>query len=318
MKTRGIALGFFVGVIAFIITSCEEAITPVGKGDVVFEITGAPADEANVQAVFITVSDILINGQSLPGFVKQTIDVKALQEGKTKSLGIASLDAKNYSDLKLILDTEFDAFGNAPGCYVLDAGENKSSLDEAGIISEIKINSKWRVATGVKSRIVIDVDLGKAIKANEDAAPLSYSFVTLANLQNAIRVMNIETTGAIEGKFIEPINSGTTKVFAYAYKKGTFDLQQETTPVGVDELIFKNAVTRTEVKSNPTGDGYKLAYLNEGQYEFYFARYSMEPDGNGYSFTDVLQTEINLNNQTGKVIMITEGCKLFISTSVKD
>ena len=70
------AMGLLMG-------ACNED-EPMGKGDVDFEITDAPTDDASVKGVFVTIEDVKIGGKSVEGFTKQTIDIKAYQEGNTK------------------------------------------------------------------------------------------------------------------------------------------------------------------------------------------------------------------------------------------
>src|SRR5258708_29601433 len=82
---------------------------PMGKGEAEFQITDAPSDDASIQGVFVTVADVKVDGQSLSGFTKQTIDLKAYQQGSTKLLGTAQFNAKAYSNVTLVLDTDLDA-----------------------------------------------------------------------------------------------------------------------------------------------------------------------------------------------------------------
>src|SRR4051812_16279497 len=88
--------------VVLMLPSCSDDES-MGKGDVDFEITDAPVDDASIKGVFVTVSDIKVDGQSISGFTKQTIDLKAYQEGKTTLLGTSQLNAKTYSTITLVL-----------------------------------------------------------------------------------------------------------------------------------------------------------------------------------------------------------------------
>jgi len=95
--------------------ACDDTSEPMGKGDVEFEITDAPSDDASVKGVWVTVADLKVDGKSVPSFAKQTIDLTAYQEGNTKLLATAGqLDAKSYNKLTLVLDLEKDQNGNTP------------------------------------------------------------------------------------------------------------------------------------------------------------------------------------------------------------
>ncbi|MDZ7776005.1 MAG: DUF4382 domain-containing protein [Bacteroidales bacterium] len=54
------------------------------KGTVNFKMTDAPIDDADVEAVFVTVSEVKVDGEAVNGFEKQTIDLTAYQEGNTE------------------------------------------------------------------------------------------------------------------------------------------------------------------------------------------------------------------------------------------
>src|SRR6476646_2906926 len=86
------------------LSACSKSSEPMGKGEAEFQITDAPADDASVKSVFVTVADLKVDGQSVSGFTKQTIDLKAYQAGATKILGSAQLDARAHSTVTLVLD----------------------------------------------------------------------------------------------------------------------------------------------------------------------------------------------------------------------
>src|SRR5258706_16088451 len=121
MKTNyvGWTRAVLFGAAMFMLPACDRSNDPMGKGDAEFQITDAPSDDASIKSVFVTVTDIKVDGKSVSGFTKQTIDLKAYQEGNTKVLGTGTVDAKAYSTVLLVLDADADAAGASPGCYVL-------------------------------------------------------------------------------------------------------------------------------------------------------------------------------------------------------
>lgn len=297
--------------------ACDDSNEPDGKGDVEFEITDAPIDDAQVKSVVVTVADVKVDGKSIEGFSKQSIDLKAYSEGKTKLLGTSKLDARTYNSLTLVLDLDNDADGNAPGCYVLDKDNIKYKLrSSASGKLDVAVNKSWKVTKNTTNRLVMDVDLRKAVRYSDDPA-VRYAFVSDNNLQAAVRVVMKERSGTIEGSYQEDSNSNADKIIVYAYKKGTFSAATETQPQGTDQLLFKNAVASAEVKSGLTGKVFTLAFLEEGEYELHFAAYTRNPGTGKHNFEARLQSETRVDGSVGEFITIKGGATVSIATRIK-
>jgi len=79
----------FFGCAVALFTACSEnSNEPMGQGEVQFEITDAPIDDANVKSVIVTVADVKVDGQSLSGFTKQTIDLMHTLKATQKCLEV--------------------------------------------------------------------------------------------------------------------------------------------------------------------------------------------------------------------------------------
>jgi hypothetical protein len=76
-------------------------------------------------------------------------------------------------------------------------------------------------------------------------------------------------TGTISGTVSDAI-SGSAKVVAYAYKKGTFNRATEIQGQGTSNIEFKNAVSSALVAGSGS---YQLHFLESGDYEVHFASY---------------------------------------------
>src|SRR5688500_11489489 len=98
---KGMMLG--LAVTSLFMACSDDAETLNGKGEVEFELTDSPADDANIKGVMVTIAEIQVDGKSISGFSKQTIDVKAYQEGATKLLASVQVDAKTYRNVVLVL-----------------------------------------------------------------------------------------------------------------------------------------------------------------------------------------------------------------------
>lgn len=250
-------------------------------GTAKFEITDGPIDDANVKGAFVTVTAVKVDGETISNFSgKQTIDLMAYQNGNTKALGLAELEAGTYTDVTLVLDYETDATGNSPGCYVLTTDNAKHSLKSAANTSnEVKINTgSFEVKDGSTTDVVLDFDLRKSIRYQE--APQGndrYDFVTDTELRTALRLVAKSKSGNVSGACNDNLGVAGDKIVVYAYKKGTFNKAQELQLQGDGKVQFKNAVTSGAV--NAQGN-YTLAFLQEGDYELHFFGYE-DKDNDG-------------------------------------
>jgi hypothetical protein len=308
----------FVGFAMTSFVACSDDSAPAGKGEAEIEITDAPSDDASIKSVMVTVAEIKINGQTVSGFQKQTIDLKAYQEGSTKLLlGSTQLDAKSTNKIALVLDLDTDEDGNSPGCYVLTNDFSKFKLKSTATGKvEIAANQAWQVMANAKSRIVIDFDLRKAIKNSEDAS-VKYTFVSDENLKAAVKVVSREKSGTIKGTFTNDSDADADMIVAYAYKKGTFNASTETQAQSEDQITFKNAAGSAVVKSTLSGKTYTMAFLEEGDYEIHFAAYHKDAATGRYAFTTRLQSETTADGAIADVIKVKAGLSVNISSSIK-
>ncbi|WP_072763435.1 DUF4382 domain-containing protein [Arenibacter nanhaiticus] len=276
------------GIALMAMVSCSKNDDTAMEGEsynTSFEVTDAPIDNADVEAVFVTIANVTVDGKALEGFSATTVNLAALVNGKTAALGNLDLQARSYSDIVFELDFDKDVNGDAPGCYVEKANGEKDALVAAS--NKIKITDSFEVLAQAKNVIVIDFDLRKTIKEEKSALSSDFDFVTMSELSAGIRTVNKETTGKISGTASDSQNT-SDKIIVYAYKKGTFNADVETKGKGESGVTFANAVTSAEVKKGITSS-YSLDFLEEGEYELIFASYKEE--GNGFSFNSLLEVE---------------------------
>lgn len=249
-------------------------------------ITDGPIDNADVQGVFVTIADVKVNGNSVDGFSKTTVDLKALQNGDTQLLGDIDLAANTYTELTLVLDTESDASGNSPANYVLSTNSTKIELTAEN--STINVSKSYDISASESNEIVIDFDLRKSIVA--DAGNGGYNFAAETQLQNSIRVVNTLETGVIMGTATNDTGNSDNKTIAYAYAKGSYDVSEETE--NASGVRFSNAVTSSTATGNNNAFG--LYFLNEGDYEVHFASYE-DPENDGvFEYAGMIEAEGNL------------------------
>lgn len=249
-------------------------------------ITDGPIDNADVQGVFVTIADVKVNGNSVDGFSKTTVDLKALQNGDTQLLGNIDLSANTYTELTLVLDTESDASGNSPANYVLTTNNSKVELTAEN--STINVNKSFDISASESNEVVIDFDLRKSIVA--DAGNGGYNFAAQTQLQNSIRVVNTLDTGVVSGTAINNTGNTDNKTIAYAYVKGSYSEAEETENAA--GVRFSNAVTSSVATGSNNTFG--LYFLNEGDYEVHFASYE-DPENDGvFEYAGMIEVEGNL------------------------
>jgi hypothetical protein len=298
-----------------LLPSCDNE--PMGSGDVEFEITDAPSDDTSVDAVMVTVADVLIDGKSVSGFSKQTINLKAYQEGDTKLLAKAmQVNARTYQSITLVLDLNEDVGGNAPGCYVRTIGGAKYKLKStASGKMNVVLAKSWSVRNNATTKIVMDFDLRKAIAYSDDAE-IRYQFVSDAHLEDAVRVMVKDRTGSIEGTCELDESVSADKIIVYAYKKGTFNASVETQAQGEEGRLFAKAVTSAEVKQGLGGKTFTLAFLEEGEYELHFAAHEYNTETARMNFSTMLQSELSVNGSVANIVKINSGASVVLSSQI--
>lgn len=254
------------------LVSCSKSDdTNSGSASTAIKVTDGPIDDASVSGAFVTIADVKLDGVSVQGFTKTTIDLMAYQNGTTKTLGNFNLAGKTYSSITFVLDFNTDASGNAPGCYVLSTTAVKHKLQSTSNI--ITVTKSYTLQAGTSNSIVADFDLRKMIVHQAGAAD-HYDFATTAELQNDIRLVVESKAGTVSGTLTDAV-SGSARVVAYAYKKGTFNRATELAGQGSSNVQFSNAVTSSLTTGGIIAGSsqYQLHFLESGVYEVYFASY---------------------------------------------
>jgi hypothetical protein len=298
-----------------ILAGCSTGVDPsVTMGTAEFHITDAAVDDASVRSVFVTITDLRVDGNSISNFTKQTVDLNALREGKIQQLGTFASIAKSYNSITLVIDTNVDAGGGSPGAYVQTIDDTKYPLRQGGTM-EITINKRWAVPPNATSTIVIDFDLRKAIIAASDPA-VKYSFANDTNLSGAVRVVTKESTSAIVGAYSEQIPTGADKIIAYAYKRGTFDPVTETQAQSNESISFGSAVTSSTVNIDGLYNSYRLSFLEAGDYEIHFAAYKRSASSGQFAFTGMLQASTTFRGTVVDAIAMQPGINATVSSLI--
>ena len=248
-------------------------------------LTDAPIDNAEVQAAFITVTGVKVNGKSIEGFEKTTVNVSSLQNGDTFLLGDLDLESGATSQISLILDNDTDASGEAPGNYILTtSGEKKALVSSAG---EIAINDDVEIKENDNNQIILDFDLRKIIGSSEAG---EYHFVSNTQFSNSIRAVNSLEAGSITGTVSDFGSTQSESMLVFAYEKGTYS--EAEAQANADGVLFANAVSSAKVQE-ANGD-FELHFIEKGDYELHFISYA-DDNNNGQL---ELQGEIEATSAT--------------------
>ena len=294
MKTRNFFKATILLLSITFFASCsKDDSTSYGdeKSKTNFHITDAPTDNTNVKGVIVTVADVKVNGVSIEGFTKTTIDLMQYQNGMTKLLGSLELNTGTYSNITLVLDNQTNASGNAPGSYILMTNGTVKAIQSSS--NEIDINGSFEVLASSVNDIVLDFDVRKAIVENGSN---DFKFVSASELSNSVRVVNEADAGEINGTASDTQNT-SDRIIVYAYAKGTFNANTETSAQG-SGVMFANAANSSSV--NKFTGSYELNFLAKGDYELHFVSYTDSNNDGKLEFNGILDAEsitgVNLND----------------------
>lgn len=294
MKTRNLFTATILVLAITFLASCSNddgATYGDEKSQTNFYITDAPSDNTNVKGVIVTVADVKVNGVSIEGFTKTTLDLMQYQNGVTKLLGNLELNTGTYSNITLVLDNQTNASGNAPGSYVLMTNGTIKAIQSSS--NSINISDSFEVLSSSKNDIILDFDVRKSIV---ESGSSDFKFVSASELSNSVRVVNEASAGEIKGTATDTQNT-SERIIVYAYAKGTFNANTETSAQG-SGVMFANAVNSSSV-NNITGS-YELNFLAKGDYELHFVSYADENNDGKLEFNGILDAEsvtgVNLND----------------------
>lgn len=286
-----------VSLLALFAVACQNDSDPEMTGNLTMKLTDAPADDAEISGVFITVVDVKVDGESYEGFSgRQTIDLTAYQNGQTYVLGGTELDASTYNNLSLVLDLDADADGNAPGCYVLkDDGQKVDLSGSATGTVDLDVARDFTIQANQETELVVDVDLRKAIRYadGDDRDEREYRFAPRNELSASLRAVVATEAGTIRGEFGSNTFSDPDRVIVYAYQAGEFDRDQEEQEED-DDVRFQGAITSSAAVKSGGEFSYQLNFVPEGEYELVLVALEEQENGS-FEFEGFLQTDIALS-----------------------
>ncbi|WP_160118647.1 DUF4382 domain-containing protein [Chryseotalea sanaruensis] len=250
----------FFALLAVSLMSCTEESA---KGKVQLYITDAPVDDANVDAVFLSIIGVELKNndgwQTIAAYDEPvTVNILDYQEGNALFLTEEEISAGTYTEARLILDAPAENVpaANNPGCYLrYKDGSTQALFIPSGAQSGYKVKGSFTLAAGGTVAVTLDFDVRKSIVV----AGASERFV----LKPVVRLVANQDAALIEGDYLD-FTEGT-RVVVYAYEAGGFTTGES--EADADGIRFPNAITSTQL--NAEGE-FTLAFMNAGDYELVF------------------------------------------------
>lgn len=290
--------------LALTFTACEKDDKDTGnsnatKSNTKISMTDAPIDNTEVDAVFVTVTEIRLDGKTYDGFKgKKTFDIAAMQNGKSELLFDGDLENRTYSMMEIDLDLKMDDQGNTPGSYIKTKSNSKLMLnsntsDDSKVTLFIDKDSK--VDAGDDNDFIIDLDLRKCIKQESNG---DYAFVSNTELKNSLRIMERDEANTLKGKVNAGAFNNYDNVVAYIYAKGKFKMEEETKESGEDKIRFRNAVSSSVLTDS---DEYNFHFIEDGQYELHFFGYNDDDKDGKFELKAMLKTSSSGSVETDNI-----------------
>lgn len=317
MKTLRTLKYAAVAALALTFSSCSDDDGVEGTGEASVEITDAPIDNAEVEGVFVTITDVKINGQSAASFTgKTTVDLMALQNGRTELLAREEMNAGTYNNVTFTLDLAADAQGNTPGSYVMTSS-GKQALEMDGQ-SEIDLvaSGTYNVLANGSSALVVDFDLRKLIREEAGNTNDNYTFVTRAEAEAGLRLVEKSASGSVTGTVDMSSFNNADKVIVYAYQRGQFNANTETSGQGSSNIKFANAITSTAVVEGAISNRFEMNFVEEGEYELVFAAYEENTLSGNLEFAGFLDTDLSAEGEIANVISIDANAEVTLNIAI--
>lgn len=270
---------------ASVLVGCSNNDDVSESGEANVSMTDAAVDYKNVNAVYLSVSEVqaTANGQSrtIARFDSpKQFNLMAYQNGQTYAMGKGDLKVGSYSDLRFVMSGEADSY------IEMKDGSKKDLVIENATSAGYKVSGAFNVAANATTDLVADVDLRKALVTTTDGA---------FKLRTTGRLVNSANTGMIKGNVS---GSSEERLVVYAYKKGTYTASEEAEPAQ-GRTRFENSVNSAIVANDGS---YTLAFMEEGEYEFVVAAFENTDNDEDLEFKSSLNAEVSIAGSVFDVI----------------
>lgn len=292
MKNLKTLITALVVTTGFIFSSCDDNNNDEmnGQGSVRVEATDAAVDAENISGVYLSVDEVQViaNGavkNSITFSEPETFNLMAYQNGQTKLLGEADVDAGSYDEIRFVLTSTTQAW--------VEYTDNTTKEIEVpnGSSSGYSITGDFEVLANGMTEVVADVDLRKALvkKSNGDFM-----------LRSTARLISKAEAGSIQGNVDMSDYADADKVVVYAYLKGTYSEAENSEPAE-GRSRFEGSVNSAVAAT--TGN-FTLAFMPEGEYELIIAEYKKDALSNETEFEAAAKVEVQISGEVMSVFTV--------------
>ncbi|WP_245545624.1 DUF4382 domain-containing protein [Gillisia limnaea] len=246
--------------------SCDDDSDAEGKARVKVSMTDAPGDYKNV---FIDVQDVKVKSNisadeegwvSLSGVEPRIYDLLELTGGVTQLLANSELETGTLGQIRVILGPD--------NTLVLNDGSEVPLSTPSAQQSGLKLQVNQELQAGMEYEYLLDFDVDQSIVRSGNSG----GYI----LKPVIRLVNLESTGTIEGEVQPSLSQSVVKaananhnITAYAATDGKFSLngvppgtyQVTVTPAIASGLEVK-VINNVQVSSGASVD-LDVIFLNE-------------------------------------------------------
>lgn len=266
-SVRKITAMLIVAMAVTMFYSCDDDSDAEGKARVKVSMTDAPGDYKNV---FIDVQDVKVKSDisaegeegwvSLSGVQPGIYDLLTLTGGVTQLLANSELEAGTLGQIRLILGSD--------NSVVLNDGTEAPLSTPSAQQSGLKLQVNQELQAGMEYEYLLDFDVDQSIVS----AGATGGYI----LKPVIRLVNLESTGTIEGEVQPSLSqsvvkaaSATNTITAYTAADGKFSLngvpagtyQVTVTPAATAGLEVK-VINNVQVSAGASVD-LEVIFLNE-------------------------------------------------------
>jgi hypothetical protein len=252
---------------SLILTGCNDDSEDATTGRIELSITDAPIDDANIEAVYISIIGIELKSGAeswieLDSFEEPVkINLLDYQNGESFFLTEEVVQAGEYSEIRLILAApEGDGPNQSnPGTYLAyKDGTFEPLFVPSGAQSGYKAKGEFTVPAGGVTGLTIDFDVRKSVvKAGNSGKYL---------LKPVLRLIENQNVAMVKGSVATVAEYSSIRVFAYAD-----DSFNESELVPVDGVDFPNAITSGTLSED---NSFTLSFMEPGTYDLYAAGYN--------------------------------------------
>lgn len=194
---------FFLLPVLFLVFSCgsDSSSDPIGK----LSLCLADAASGDYKAVYVTVKQVQVRKSTdaegvwrIAAYPNKTYNLFDLVNGVVEQLGISTLSAGHYTQMRLVLGEEPDSTLNILGMshpyaqYVIDGFNGFQELKvPSSLTSGVKLIHEFDIADGLTTDLILDFQVDKSIvKAGAGGNYL---------LKPVIRIVGTDSNGIVSG-----------------------------------------------------------------------------------------------------------------------